>query len=87
MKRFVVIATANRGAVDPHEPLDDAGQWLANMEAEASDLKDVDLLRRRATSGFQWERDPLPKPEEIARLTRRPKPERMDIERAFRGVA
>ena len=86
MRRFVVIATANRGAVDPHEPLDDAGQYLANMEAERCDAQDRNACRARATAGLQWERDPLPKPEEMARLTRRVQPERMDFERVFRGV-
>lgn len=59
MIRFVVIATLNRGAVEPHEALDDAGQWLANRQAEIADANDETALRRRATLGYQWERDPL----------------------------
>ncbi len=50
MRRFVVIATANRGAVDPPEPLDDAGQNAANLGAH----KDT----QAAYSAVRYERDP-----------------------------
>ena len=57
MRRFVVIATANRGAVDPPEPLDAAGQYAANLEADIGDRQDRKELQRRATLGYQIERD------------------------------
>jgi len=68
MKRFVVIATANRGAVEPHEPLDDAGQYLANCADEAEGQRVREVLRQRATAGYGFERDPLPTLQEVDRI-------------------
>ena len=68
MTRFVVIATTVRGKVDPPELLDAAGQWLANEEAEKSDLADVKVLRYRATVAYRFERDRELTAPEIARL-------------------
>jgi hypothetical protein len=59
MRRFVVIATANRGAVDPPEPLDEADQYRAERQAQICDQQDIETLRQRATYGYQLERDPL----------------------------
>jgi hypothetical protein len=59
MKRFMVVWTLQRGIVKPPEPLDDAGQYQANLSAEAGDTEIRDTLRRRATFMYQCERDPL----------------------------
>lgn len=83
MKRFVVIATANRGEVTPHEPLDDAGQYLANRAADEADARDCRTLMTRATMGYQRERDPRLEPEETAQLARPAERERSDFERAM----
>jgi hypothetical protein len=82
--RYVEVWTLRRGVVSPAEPLDAANQWLANVAAETTDTADIDTLRSRATAAYRLERDPLPKPAEMARLARHVKPERMDIERAVR---
>jgi hypothetical protein len=59
MTRFVAVCSLQRGIIDPPEPLDDAGQYRATMQAESDDVKDMITLRRRATSGYRLERDPL----------------------------
>jgi hypothetical protein len=59
MTRYVVIWSLMRGIVEPHEPLDPAGQYLANLEAQKCDEDDSRVLRRRATFGYQLERDPM----------------------------
>jgi hypothetical protein len=69
MKRFFVIATANRGIVKPFESLDDAGQCAANRQLEIDDRVECLPARDRAaelfetenyknTRGYQLERDP-----------------------------
>jgi len=50
MTRYVVISTMLRGVVDPPEPLDEAGQREANLEAQ----DDVQAAYR----SVQYERDP-----------------------------
>jgi hypothetical protein len=67
MTRFVVIATAMRGAVNPPEPLGDAEQYRANMAAQTQDAADDDSLLRRATMHVQLERDPILTTREIYR--------------------
>jgi hypothetical protein len=83
MRRFVVIATANRGAVDPPEALDGTGQCLANLEAEKSDAADAERLRVRATRGFRLERDAPMSRDELRRLARPVVAERPDFERGI----
>lgn len=46
MTRFVAVWSLQRGIIDPPEPLDDAGQHLANMETQA------------AYRSVRYERDP-----------------------------
>lgn len=84
MKRFVVIATANRGAVDPPEPLDAPGQRIANERAESADAVDREILRRRATQGFRRERDPELSVPELVRLQKPVVNERASIEKVMR---
>ncbi len=50
MIRFVVVWTLRRGIVDPPEPLDDAGQRAANMEAQND--------TQAAYRSVRYERDP-----------------------------
>ena len=50
MIRFVVIWTLQRGILDPPELLDDAGQCLANLEAQ----NDAQAVYR----SVRYERDP-----------------------------
>ena len=50
MTRYVVISTMLRGVVDPPEPLDDAGQRAANMEAQND--------AQAAYRSVRYERDP-----------------------------
>jgi hypothetical protein len=57
MRHFVVISTTLRGIVFPPEPLDAAGQYAANLEADIGDQQDRKELQRRATLGYQIERD------------------------------
>ena len=50
MIRFVVVWTLRRGIVEPPEPLDDAGQRAANMEAQND--------TQAAYRSVRYERDP-----------------------------
>jgi hypothetical protein len=59
MTKFVVIATANRGALETFEPLDASGQRLASravlQDNELDDARD----RKRIAAGYVSERDPV----------------------------
>ena len=57
MTRYIAIWSLKRGRID-REPLSDVGQYAANLEAEHCDAQDDAILRRRATAGYQLERDP-----------------------------
>jgi hypothetical protein len=57
MTRFVAICSLKRGNIDPPEPLDAEGQYAANLEADIGDQQDRKELQRRATLGYQIERD------------------------------
>ena len=50
MISFIVICTLKRGIVDPPEPLDDAGQYAANLEAQNDAVATYRSVR--------YERDP-----------------------------
>lgn len=58
MTRYVAVWTLQRGIIDPPEPLDAGGQYAANLQAEICDQQDCKKLQRRATFGYQIERDP-----------------------------
>ncbi|MFP5276957.1 MAG: hypothetical protein ACLGPM_07570 [Acidobacteriota bacterium] len=49
MTRFVVIATANRGPVNPAEPLDETGQHMARLQFEADAQQERKIRARRWT--------------------------------------
>jgi hypothetical protein len=50
MTRFVAVWSLQRGIIDPPEPLDDAGQRLANLEAQND--------AQEAYRAVRYERDP-----------------------------
>ena len=50
MTRFVAVWSLNRGIVDPPEPLDDAGQHAANLQAQND--------AQEAYRSVRYERDP-----------------------------
>lgn len=57
MKRFAVIATTNRGPIDPPELLDERSQWLANIQF-ALDQDEDQRVRARRRAHYLTERDP-----------------------------
>jgi hypothetical protein len=57
MRRFVAVWSLTRGIINPPEPLDAAGQYAANLEADIGDQQDRKELQRRATLRYQIERD------------------------------
>jgi hypothetical protein len=71
MRRFVVIATANRGNVDPPEPLDEVDepkaefQWRRDWEADSL------AIARRVAKLFSRERDRRMTPTQEAREMRK----------------
>lgn len=50
MTRFVAVWSLKRGSIDPPEPLDDAGQREANLEAQND--------AQAAYRSVRYERDP-----------------------------
>jgi hypothetical protein len=66
MTRFVAVWSLQRGIIDPPEPLDDAGQRLANLEAQNDAQEAYRAVRYERDSPLTPEQDWM---EELGRRT------------------